>query len=87
MKDFGVVKQRPDGSFEIVVNGMFPYHVPDEGDFKKLYQEILEYLKLNPDKVQQDKNDPIELPVEQPDPNNDPNNILNIILGMEAKNG
>ena len=61
MMDFGQVSQRStDGSYVIQRDG-YPYHVPNEGEWAELWEQVHEYALANPDKVK------IELPAPEPE--------------------
>ena len=61
-EDFGEVVVRPDGSYVITKNG-HPFHVPNMGEWIKLWQQVTDYVAANPDKLS-----PEPLPPEPPQP-------------------
>ena len=54
--DVSIVFKRTDGSY-VINNGT--YHVPNEGDWEELYEQVDQYAKEHPEIVQPD---PSELP-------------------------
>jgi len=67
MEDFGIVYQRPDGSFVINKDGnpKLPYHVPNHGEFAGLYAKVKAYADANPEMVKPEEHpepDPITPP-------------------------
>lgn len=68
MHDFSVVYEREDGSY--VIDGGL-YHVPNEGEYADLWDEVHRHVTEHPEAVQQE-------PAMDPDvyvPENDPNYI------------
>lgn len=59
--EFGNIIVREDGSY-VINNGM--YHVPNEGGFKDLWEEVRAYALANPDKVSPEVEEPEPTPPE-----------------------
>lgn len=64
MHDFSVVYEREDGSY-VIDGGM--YHVPNEGEFADLWDEVHRHVTEHPEVVQEEPAiEPVDIPEDAP---------------------